>query len=406
MFQELLDSLGNFSALTESVSSYFQNFSISSLVMTIIAVFSVVGLIDKVRGNKRGYGEKFDDGFNAMGPLALAVVGIVALSPVLQQVLGPIITPVYGWLGANPAMFPASFFALDMGGYALATQLAGDNVAVGQYAGLIVASMMGITVCFTIPFALTMLKKQDHPLLAMGILVGLITLPIGCLIGGLLMNTTSTPLGLGELLSNTLPVIILAGLVVIGLLISQKAMLKGFSVFGKGMTFIINVSPVIAIFQYLTGLRLPLFNLMVEHDAVLGGVPLEIGLLLVGLIAIVLTGAFPMIHFLNKHLGRHMQKLGDKIGINSEASTGLLTQLASSIPVWGVIDTMNDRGKLINIAFAVSGSFVFGDVLAFVGGANPEMVFPVIAAKLTAGVLAVLVIALLLKSGRVKIENK
>ncbi len=402
MFQDLLDQVTNLGTLTDSVSSYFQNLSVSGVVMTILAVFSVVGLIDKVRGNKRGYGEKFDDGFNAMGPLALAVVGIVSLSPVLLLVLGPIVTPIYELLGASPAMFPSSFFALDMGGYALATQLAGDNIAVGQYSGLIVASMMGITVCFTIPFALTMMKKEDHPLLAMGILIGLITLPLGCLVGGLLMSTTSTPLGFGELISNTLPVILLAALVVIGLLISQKAMLRGFAVFGKGMTFIINVSPVIAIFQYLTGLRLPLFNLMVEEDAILGGVPLEVGLLLVGLIAIVLTGAFPMIHFLNRHLGKVMDRFGKKVGINSEASTGLLTQLASSIPVWGVIDTMNSRGKLFNIAFAVSGSFVFGDALAFTGGANPEMVFPVIVAKLTAGITAILLIVLLQKMGKLK----
>lgn len=402
MFQDLLNNLTNFSTLTDSVSAYFANLSVSSVVMTILAVFSVVGLIDKLRKNKNGYGEKFDDGFNAMGPLALAVVGIVSLSPVLLLILGPIVTPIYGLLGASPAMFPSSFLALDMGGYALATQLAGDNIAIGQYSGLIVASMMGITVCFTIPFALTMLRKEDHPILAMGILIGIVTLPIGCLIGGIAMQTTSTPLAFGELLRNTLPVILLAAIVAIGLLVNQRAMMRGFSAFGKGMTFIITISPVIAIFQYLTGLRLPLFDRMVEEDAILGGVPLEIALLLVGQIAIVLTGAFPMIHFLNRRLGKLMSAFGRKVGINNEASTGLLTQLASSIPVWSVIDGMNPKGKLFNIAFAVSGSFVFGDALAFTGGANPEMVFPVIVAKLTAGITAILLIVLLQRAGKLK----
>ncbi|MDR1396140.1 MAG: ethanolamine utilization protein EutH [Desulfarculales bacterium] len=40
------------------------------------------------------------------------------------------------------------------------------------------------------------------------------------------------------------------------------------------------------------------------------------------------------------------------------------------------IDAMDRRGKLLNVVFAVSGSFVFGDVLAFTGGVNPEMMFP------------------------------
>lgn len=402
MFQDLLNNLTNWQAFTGSVSDYFANLSVSSIVMTILAVFSVIGLIDKLRGNKGGYGEKFDEGFGAMGPLALSVVGIVSLSPVLLLLLGPIITPLYGLLGASPAMFPSSFLALDMGGYALATQLAGDNIAVGQYSGIIVASTMGITVCFTIPFALTMLKKEDHPVLALGMLIGIVTLPIGCLLGGLAMQTTSTPLGFGELLQNTLPVIILAAVVALGLLINQRATMRGFAGFGKVMTWIITVSPVIAIFQYITGIRFPLFNLMVEEDAILGGVPFEVALLLVGQIAIVLTGAFPMIHFLNRHLGKLMEKFGRKTGINSEASTGLMTQLASSIPVWSVIDGMNQRGKLFNIAFAVSGSFVLGDALAFTGGANPEMVFPMIVAKLSAGILAILLIVLLQRTGRLK----
>jgi ethanolamine transporter len=211
------------------------------------------------------------------------------------------------------------------------------------------------------------------------------------------MAVTSTPLPAGELLVNTLPVILLALLVGVGLIRMQRRMLEIFAAFGKGVTFIASVSPGIAIFQYLTGIRLPLFYLMVEHDEVLGGVPLEVGLLLVGLIAIVLTGAFPMILFLNRRLGKLMNQFGKKTGVNGEASTGLLTQLASSIPVWSVMENMDTRGKLLNVVFAVSGSFVLGDVLAFTGGVNPEMVFPVIVAKLSGGVLAVLLAVLLLK---------
>ncbi|MGF7018467.1 ethanolamine transporter EutH [Lachnospiraceae bacterium PF1-21] len=201
-----------------------------------------------------------------------------------------------------------------------------------------------------------------------------------------------------------MPVFILAIIVALGLILKQELMLKIFAGFGKGMTFIATVSPGIAIFQYLTGLRLPLFNLMVEENEALGGVPLEVGLLLVGLIAIVLVGAFPMILFLNRRLGNVIAKFGKRTGINTESSTGLLTQLASSIPIWSVMGDMNNRGKLINIAFAVSGSFVLGDVLAFTGGANPEMVFPVIVAKLSGGILAIALTLFLLKRGKIKAD--
>jgi ethanolamine transporter len=291
-----------------------------------------------------------------------------------------------------------------MGGYAMAVQMAQGNAAVGNYAGIIVASMMGITVCFTIPYALTVLKKEDHPLFATGILLGVVTLPAGCLLGGLAMRFTSTPLPFAELFVNTLPVILLAAAVAAGLILRQSLMLKIFAAFGRGVTFIATASPGIAIFQYLTGIRLPLFYLMVEDDPILGGVPLLVGLLLVGLIAIVLAGAFPMILFLNRRLEKLMTRFGKKTGINGEASAGLLTQLASSIPVWSVMDNMNSRGKILNVVFAVSGSFVFGDVLAFTGGANPEMIFPVIIAKLSGGILAVLLAIVMIKKKVLQFE--
>lgn len=404
MFADLISSITDISVFTNSVSDFFGGFGVSSVVMSILAVFMLVGLVDKLRGNKLGYGERFDAGFHAMGDLALAIVGIISISPVLLKIILPLVSPLYNLIGASPAMFPGSLLALDMGGYALSMQMAGDNAAIGSLSGIIVASMMGITFCFTIPYALTMLKKEDHKLFAIGILLGIVTLPVGCLLGGLAMATTSTPIGFRELIINLLPVFILAAVVAVGLAWKQELMLKVFSGFGKAMTFIATVSPGIAIFQYLTGLRFPLFNLMVEENEALGGVPLEVGLLLVGLIAIVLVGAFPMILFLNRRLGGVMEKFGNRAGINTESSTGLLTQLASSIPIWSVINDMNNRGKLLNIAFTVSGSFVLGDVLAFTGGANPEMIFPVIVAKLSGGCLAIALTLFLLKRGKIKAE--
>jgi len=402
MFSDLIESITNVNIFTGSLADFIKNISISSVVISILTVFMLVGLIDKLRGNKYGYGERFDAGFRAMGDLALAIVGIIAISPVLLRLLFPLVAPLYELIGASPAMFSGSLLALDMGGYAMSMQMAGENAAIGNYAGIIVASMMGITLCFTIPYALTVLKKEDHSLFATGVLLGIVTLPAGCLLGGLAMAFTSTPVPFFELFINTLPVILLSVVVVIGLIWKQSRMLKIFAGFGKGVTFIASVSPGIAIFQYLTGLRLPLFYLMVEHDQVLGGVPLEVGLLLVGLIAIVLAGAFPMILFLNRRLGKLMAGFGRKTGINSDSSAGLLTQLASSIPVWSVMENMDSRGKLLNVVFAVSGSFVLGDVLAFTGGANLEMVFPVIVAKLSGGILAVLLALFLVKRGVLK----
>lgn len=402
MFKELIESITDGKSFVDSLVSFGKNFSVSSAVMCILVIFMIVGLVDKLRGNKHGYGEKFDEGFNAMGPLALSVVGMVSLAPVLLVILQPLLTPVFNLIGAHPAMFPGSILALDMGGYALAAELAGDNIAVANYGGIIVASTMGITICFTIPYALACVKTKDQKLLGSGILVGIITLPVGCFLGGLAMYATPNPLPFTQLLLNTLPVLILAVLLGLGLFFLQRFTMKVFSGFAKGVTVLIAVSLGLAIFQYLTGLRIPLLNKMVDEHPVLGYVPFESGLMLVGQIAIVLAGAFPLILFLNRRLGKVMNKLGGKIGINTPSSTGLLAQLASSIPVFSVINDMNAKGKLINIAFAVSGSFVLADALAFTASAAPDMVFPMLVAKLSGGILAIVLMALLLKFNKLK----
>ena len=404
MFADLIESAGNLSIFFDSLKNYWRDLSVSGVVMTVLAVFMLSGLVDKMRGDKHGYGERFDAGFHAMGDLALAIVGIIAVSPVLLRLLAPIVTPVFRAFGISPAMFPGSILALDMGGYAMSMQMAGGDAAIGNYAGIIVASMMGITICFTIPYALTVIDREDHNLFATGVLIGVVTLPVGCLAGGLAMAFTSTPIPFGTLLLNTLPVLALALTVGIGLIFSQRRVIAIFKAFGRVVTWIATVCPGIAIFQYLTGIRLPLFYLMVEEDPVLGGVPLLVALLLVGQIAIVLAGAFPMILFMNRRLDKLMTAFGSRAGVGKESSTGLLTQLASSIPIWSVLQDMDKRGKLLNVAFAVSGAFVFGDVLAFTGGVNPEMVFPAIVAKLTGGILAVILALALLSREKGKAE--
>jgi ethanolamine transporter len=49
---------------------------------------------------------------------------------------------------------------------------------------------------------------------------------------------------------------------------------------------------------------------------------------------------------------------------------------------------MDPRGKVLNMAFAVSAAFVFGDHLAFAGGWDPAAIPAMMAAKLTAGATA------------------
>ena len=147
------------SVFTNSISDWVHNISINSVIMMIMMIFMLVGAIDKIRGNKKGYGEKFEEGFNAIGPLAISMAGVVAAAPVLATILGPVIKPIYNLFGADSSMFATTLLACDMGGYPLAMELAGDNVAIGKFAGLILGTMMGPTIVFTIPVALGIISK-------------------------------------------------------------------------------------------------------------------------------------------------------------------------------------------------------------------------------------------------------
>lgn len=60
-------------------------------IIWLMAIGILLGAGDRLLKNKFGLGQKFEEGLNAMGPLALSMVGIVSLSPVISNILGPII---------------------------------------------------------------------------------------------------------------------------------------------------------------------------------------------------------------------------------------------------------------------------------------------------------------------------
>ena len=81
------------------------------------------------------------------------------------------------------------------------------------------------------------------------------------------------------------------------------------------------------------------------------------------------------------------------IGVNVATYAGYTSAgiLGGCIATFGLVKDMNQRGKVVNIAFAVSAAFVFGDHLGFTAGFAPEMIGPMIIGKLVGGISAVAV---------------
>lgn len=348
--------------------------SFHEILIAIMAGFALLGALDRIFGNRWGLGKEFEEGILAMGSLALAMVGIVSLAPVLAAVLKPVVVPLYGFLGADPAMFAGTILACDMGGGALAMEMTNDRPA-ALLGGVLTGAMLGATIVFTIPVAMGILREQDRPALAKGILCGIVTIPAGVLVGGLVAGFP-----VGMVLRNLIPIVAIAILIALGLWRAERAMVKGFEVFGRVVVIVVTVGLAAAIVEALTGFAI-----------IPGMAPISEGFATVGTIAIVLAGAFPLVFVITKLLRRPLMAVGKRLGINDAAAAGLIASLANSIATFGMVKDMNERGKVINIAFSVSAAFVFGDHLGFTAGFAPEMIGPMIAGKLVGGVTAVAV---------------
>ena len=344
------------------------------VLIGVMAGFAVLGAVDRVMGNRFGIGEKFEEGILSMGSLALAMLGVICLAPVLAAVLKPVVVPVFSALGADPAMFAGSILACDMGGGPLAAELTADADA-AALGGVITGSMLGATLVFTLPVAMGILEEQDRPAMAKGVLCGIVTIPVGVLAGGL-----AAGFGIGMILRNLLPIVIFGALIALGLWKAEGAMIRGFAAFGKGVVAVITLALAAAILEELTGFAL-----------IPGLATLSEGFEIVGEIAIVLAGAFPLVHAVTKVFHRPLMRLGKILGINDPAAAGLVASLANSIATFRLVKDMDERGKVVNIAFAVSAAFVFGDHLGFAAGFAPEMILPMIVGKLAGGIAAVAV---------------
>lgn len=345
----------------------------NEIIVYIVVLFFIIGAIDKIIGNRFGFGERFMEGLMAMGSLAVVMIGIISLAPVIAKVLLPIVSPVYGLIGADPATFANTILAIDMGGYALAETMARTPEA-GFFAWVFLGTTIGVTVVFSLPVAIGIIQKEDREFLAQGILIGLVTIPFSTFIGGI-----TAGFSLEMLIRNLIPTIIISLFIVIGLWKIPILIVRGFSIFGKFIEFLAMGGLVAIVIETLTGFVI-----------IPGLAPLEEGIQIVGTIAIFLAGAFPMVLFISKACKKPLEKLGSALDINTTATAGLIATIAHIIPMLVLVKDMDPRGKVINIAFSVSASFVLGSHLGFVAGIEPELVLPMIISKLLGGISAVI----------------
>lgn len=349
--------------------------------LTIIMLgFSILGGIDRILGNRLGLGERFEKGFLLLGNLALSMIGMIVLAPLIAQWLAPCFDWVYNVLHIDPSVIPASVFSNDMGGAPLAKEVA-HNEKLGLLNGLVVSSMMGCTLSYSIPYALGVVKKEVQPDMFFGILCGIVTIPVGGIVSGLVYG-----IGIAPLLMNMLPLVLLSALIACGLLFLQKFTVKVFGILGIAMRALITVGLLLGIFQFLTGIELikGLGDIREGADICFNA-------------AVTLSGAFPLMHLVSKILAKPLRWLGKVLKINRESAMGFISSLVTNATTFEMMNTMDPKGVVLNSAFLVSAAFVFGGALAFTMAFDESWIFGMILGKLISGVTAVILAVLLYK---------
>lgn len=351
-----------------------------NFVAVFMTVFSVLGGIDRLIGNRFGLGKEFEKGFYLFGNMALSMMGMIIISPLLADIMMPLLNFFSQVLHLDPSIIPASLFANDMGGAPLSTEVAVSE-DIGLYNALVVSSMMGCTISFTIPYALNVVPGEYHKDVLFGFLCGIITIPVGCFIGGL-----CTDISVGELLLNLLPLILFAIIISIGLIFKPMLCVKIFSIFGKFINIIITVGLLLGIIRFLTGVEL-----------IKGLESLENAAMVCVNAVTVMSGAFPFMFILSKLIDRPLKKLGERLQINEASALGFISSLATSVTTFDLVSRMDKKGIVLNSAFTISAAFTFAGHLAFTLAYDGAYIFPMIIGKLTAGITSVFLAVLMYK---------
>jgi len=343
-----------------------------SPITIVVLIFSVLGAVDYIIGNKLGIGDEFKRAFSLFCPMALSMLGMIVIAPALGVWLMPFFDWFYEVCGIDPSIIPASLFANDMGGMQLAQSVCATK-EIGDFNALVISSMMGCVISFTIPFSLGLVKETQRKDMFFGFLCGIATIPIGCFVAGLVCKLP--PL---VVLIDLLPLLILAVIVALALIFVPKICIKCFEVFGTFMKILAIVGLVLAVFTFLTKVEIsPYFDTF------------ENGAFICANACVTLSGALPLMFLVSKLLDKPLNKLSSKIGINGISALAFLGSLVTNASTFGVMEKMDRKGVVLNAAFAVSASFVFGSHLAFTMVFDSAYVAPMVVGKLVSGICAV-----------------
>ncbi|MEG2455068.1 MAG: ethanolamine utilization protein EutH [Oscillospiraceae bacterium] len=382
---------------------------IGKLITYLIMGCCVIGGISYIIDDTSELGVSFMDGLHAMANLFIPICGLMASVPFLKVGVSKLFGPVFGLFGGDPVVAAAMIMPPDCGSFALATEI-------GQSADLFpmiiaIGFMCASTIAFNVPIGLSMLDKKDHKFLALGTMSGFLSIPFGvlttCIIVAIThpaIRTTFSTVGepdyvvnltISMIARNMIPLVVICVLLALGLKFFPKGMIKGFMVFGKVMTGTLTLVVVASILQHYTGVFSAVFGSWGFDPLFADEKELFRAIELLGSIAMMLTGAFPMVTLVRKYLGKPLEKLGRLAGVDAVGSAGLVACMPNGLAIFPYVRDMRPKDKVVALAFLTCGGYCLGDFIAFNVNFQPNLLLAVFIGQVVGGIIGIVFAKLL-----------
>lgn len=339
----------------------------------MLAGFSLLGLLDTLLGGRFGLAAEFELGVSKMGSIALSMVGFYCIGITFVQQNAAQIAAETAGMPFDPSLLIALVLCSDMGGLPIAQELAATP-ALGIFTGALVASGMGALVSFQLPVFLSTIPKEHLPTLMRGFVYGIITLPIGLVVGGLMLGLDGQ-----TLFVNLLPVLTLC----LGLLAGMKWFPDGV------VRTLTRIGRCISVVSYLL-FGLVVLGLFVPALAIAEVEIVREAAFITLRTVVIVSGGMVFSHVAVRFFHRAIDVLARLLGVNYASVMGLILSCPHSMAMVPMYPDMDERGKVMNAAFSVCGAYLIGGQLAFVMQLVPASAVPaVLANKLLAGISAV-----------------
>lgn len=377
---------------------------LGQIIIWIIMICAVIGVIGAIRNEKEGIGKEFMTAFEQMGIIFIPFAGMLASMPYIEKFVVFAFGGLFEKIGADVAIASALIMAPDMGGYQITESLA--SCPETWVIALFVSYCTGPIISYSIPLGFSVLDKRDHKYFGLGIMAGVLSIPFAVMAMTLLVKFTDTPVR--ETISNTaasdfhlmhswgliwinmLPIIVFCVILALLLRFFMAIMVKLFLIFGRALDIGIKIILVMSIVEYFTGVFSSIFSNWGFAPIIADADDQFRALENAGYIALMLSGAYPMIYLIDKYFGKALQKIGAKCGFTTTGSIGIFATCAEQLAMFGMVKKMIPEDKVKVVALSVCGSWILGAHISITANFQPNLLAIILTGKIVGAIVAVL----------------